>query len=130
LCTIYGYKEEDIVMLTDDARNPRQLPTVRNITDAMQWLVRDAKPNDSLFFHFSGHGGQTKDTSGDEEDGYDEVIYPVDYKTAGHLVDDKLHEIMVKPLPAGCRLTAIFDCCHSGSALGQQSSAPICSDLC
>ena len=24
---------------------------------------------------------------------------------------------MVKPLPAGCRLTAIFDCCHSGSVL-------------
>jgi len=25
----------------------------------------------------SGHGGQTKDTDGDEADGYDEVIYPV-----------------------------------------------------
>ena len=24
---------------------------------------------------------------------------------------------MVRPLPAGCRLTAIFDSCHSGSAL-------------
>jgi hypothetical protein len=35
-----------------------------------------------------------------------------------------MHEIMVKPLPAGCRLTAIFDCCHSGSSLGQQLSAP------
>jgi hypothetical protein len=28
-----------------------------------------------------------------------------------------MHDIMVKPLPAGCRLTAIFDSCHSGSAL-------------
>jgi hypothetical protein len=28
-----------------------------------------------------------------------------------------MHAIMVKPLPAGCRLTAIFDSCHSGSAL-------------
>lgn len=27
----FGYKEEDIVMLTDDARNPRQLPTRDNI---------------------------------------------------------------------------------------------------
>jgi hypothetical protein len=24
---------------------------------------------------------------------------------------------MVKPLPPGCRLTAIFDSCHSGTAL-------------
>jgi len=28
-----------------------------------------------------------------------------------------MHDILVKRLPAGCRLTAIFDCCHSGSAL-------------
>ena len=31
----------------------------------------------------SGHGGQTKDLDGDEEDGMDETILPVDYKTAG-----------------------------------------------
>jgi hypothetical protein len=24
---------------------------------------------------------------------------------------------MVGPLPSGCRLTAVYDCCHSGSAL-------------
>jgi hypothetical protein len=55
----------------------------------------------------SGHGGQTKDLDGDEEDGYDEgddhtllilqknmsdscaiVIYPVDFKQNGHIVDD------------------------------------------
>ena len=36
----------------------------------------------------SGHGGQTKDLDGDEADGFDEVIYPVDYNQAGHIVDD------------------------------------------
>lgn len=36
----------------------------------------------------SGHGGQTQDLDGDEDDGYDEVIYPVDFKTAGHITDD------------------------------------------
>jgi metacaspase-1 len=41
-----------------------------------------------------GHGGQTKDLDGDEEDGYDEVIYPVDFRTAGHIVDDEMHRIM------------------------------------
>lgn len=113
----FGYKEEDMVILTDDARDPRQIPTQQNILRAMEWLVRDARPNDSLFFHYSGHGGQTKDLDGDEEDGYDEVIYPVDFKVKGHIVDDLMHDIMVKRLPAGCRLTAIFDSCHSGSAL-------------
>jgi len=83
----------------------------------MQWLVQGAAPHDSLFFHYSGHGGQTKDQDGDEADGMDEVIYPVDYQKNGHIVDDLMHQIMVKPLPAGCRLTAIFDSCHSGSVL-------------
>lgn len=36
----------------------------------------------------SGHGGQVKDKTGDEDDGYDECIYPVDFKRAGELVDD------------------------------------------
>jgi hypothetical protein len=64
-----------------------------------------------------GHGGQTKDLDGDEEDGYDEVIYPVDFRQVGHIVDDEMHRIMVTPLQAGVRLTAIFDSCHSGTAL-------------
>jgi hypothetical protein len=47
----YGYRPEDIVMLTDDATNPRQIPTRANMIAAMQWLVQGAQPNDSLFFH-------------------------------------------------------------------------------
>ncbi|CUA76471.1 hypothetical protein RSOLAG22IIIB_12319 [Rhizoctonia solani] len=113
----FGYKPEDIWKLTDDTMDPDCLPTKDNIITAMRWLVEDAQPTDSFFFHFSGHGGQTKDTDGDEADGFDEVIYPLDYEHVGHIVDDDMHEIMVKCLPAGCRLTAIFDCSHSGSAL-------------
>lgn len=104
----FGYKKDDIVTLTDDTTNPRQKPTRDNIVrerhvkslllmltsqqiHAMQWLVRGAAPNDSLFFHCefnpndmvahvlirckdSGHGGQTKDLDGDEGDGYDEGL--------------------------------------------------------
>ncbi|KAK5156448.1 hypothetical protein LTR04_005631, partial [Oleoguttula sp. CCFEE 6159] len=113
----FGYKREDMVILTDDQQNPMSQPTKQNILRAMHWLVKDARPNDSLFFHYSGHGGQTKDLDGDEEDGYDEVIYPVDFRQAGHIVDDEMHRIMVMPLQPGVRLTAIFDSCHSGSAL-------------
>ncbi|KAJ7664261.1 caspase domain-containing protein [Mycena rosella] len=129
-----GYKAEDIVVLTDDSPHARSQPTRQNIIDAMHWLVRDARPHDALFFHYSGHGGQTRDLDGDEVDGYDEVIYPVDYKRHGHIVDDvrfpllpnflvadwraqEMHAIMVKTLAEGCRLTAVFDSCHSGTVL-------------
>ncbi|QLG70449.1 hypothetical protein HG535_0A03880 [Zygotorulaspora mrakii] len=117
LTTRYGYRREDIVMLTDDQQDPIRIPTRDNIIRAMQWLVKNAQPNDSLFFHYSGHGGQTKDLDGDEEDGMDDVIYPVDFERAGDLVDDIMHDIMVKPLQPGVRLTALFDSCHSGTVL-------------
>ncbi|KAK0728304.1 peptidase C14, caspase domain-containing protein [Lasiosphaeria miniovina] len=112
----FGYKGEDTVILADDQQNPITQPTKQNILRAMYWLVKDARPNDALFFHYSGHGSQTKDLDGDEEDGY-EVIYPVDFRQVGHITDDEMHRITVRPLQAGVRLTAIFDSCHSGTAL-------------
>ncbi|KAL4261723.1 peptidase C14B family protein [Pleurotus pulmonarius] len=113
----HRFRKSDIVMLTDDSPDPSKLPTRSNILQAMKWLVRSGKPHDSLFFHYSGHGGQTPDLDGDEIDGFDEVIFPVDHQDKGHITDDTMHDIMVKPLPRNCRLTALFDCCHSGTAL-------------
>ncbi|TFY70869.1 hypothetical protein EVG20_g2131 [Dentipellis fragilis] len=117
LVKYYHYDPKNIILLTDDARNPRDQPTRANIFSAMRWLVKGAHAHDSLFFHYSGHGGQTRDKNGDEVDGYDEIIFPVDYQRAGDIVDDDLHHVMVRPLPPGCRLTAVFDSCHSGSVL-------------
>src|SRR4051794_8681457 len=45
----FGYKREDMVILTDDQQNPMSQPTKQNILRAMHWLVKDAKPDDSLF---------------------------------------------------------------------------------
>ncbi|KAI9454190.1 caspase domain-containing protein, partial [Russula earlei] len=100
-----GFRNRDIIHLTDDARNPRNQPTRLNILGAMRWLVRGARKHDSLFFHYSGHGSQVRDLNGDEVDGYDEVIFPIDYSQAGTIIDDELHHHLVKPLPPGCRLT-------------------------
>ena len=46
-----GYKDEDIVLLSDDSRDPRLVPTKQNIMNAMHWLVYNADPHDALFFH-------------------------------------------------------------------------------
>lgn len=48
------YKREDMVILTDDQANPVLRPTKQNILRAMNWLVNNAQPNDSLFLHYSG----------------------------------------------------------------------------
>lgn len=111
-----GYSQNDMVVLRDDMGG-MDAPTRNNILRAMQWLVQGVQPGDSLFFHYSGHGGKVKDLDGDEDDGFDECIYPVDFQIAGPIIDDILHDIMVKPLPPNSYLTALFDCCHSGSML-------------
>ncbi|KAF7338876.1 hypothetical protein MSAN_02210800 [Mycena sanguinolenta] len=108
LVRFQGYANRDIVVLTDDSPNSTQ-PTRENMINAMRWLVKDAKPHDSFCFFYSGLGGQTRKSDGDKENGYNEAIYPLDFKRYGNIEDDDMHRIMVKPLPAGCRLTAVFD---------------------
>jgi metacaspase-1 len=92
-------------------------PTRANILQAMKNLVAGAQPGDSLFLQFSGHGSQVPDTSGDEVDGLDETILPLDFKTAGQITDDEMYDILVRGVPMGVRLTVLFDCCHSGTGL-------------
>ncbi|KAJ2710810.1 Ca(2+)-dependent cysteine protease [Coemansia spiralis] len=114
----FGFREADMVILTDDQHtNPRRMPTRDNILKAMKWLVSDARMNDSFFFHYSGHGVTNESSQSEEIDGRDEAICPVDFESKGQIVDDIMNEIMVRPLPRGARLTAIFDCCHSATAL-------------
>jgi hypothetical protein len=103
-------------VLTDDNKN-QGMPIKKNLIAGMKWLVEDNQPGDLLFFHYSGHGSQVEDLNGDEADGIDETIVPLDYKTAGQIIDDDMHTMLVKPLKAGVRFYAIFDSCHSGTAL-------------
>jgi len=113
----YGFTQANSVTLTDDQQNPMFKPTKANILEGMRWLVQGATAGDSLFLHYSGHGGSVKDTDGDDADGYDETIIPVDYESAGFILDDEMWLLLVRGLPQGVRLTAIFDSCHSGTVL-------------
>ncbi|CAG8556227.1 15532_t:CDS:2 [Dentiscutata heterogama] len=107
----FKFKESEIVVLTDEQHDQSRIPTRENILKEMKALVANAQPHDS------GHGGQQIDTDGDEEDGYDETIMPLDFQTRGQIIDDEMHHILVDGLPAGCRLTVVFDSCHSGTVL-------------
>jgi len=111
-----GYEEKNMrVLIDDEGGDPNLMPTRENMIAGMKWLVAGAAEDDALFFHFSGHGGSIEDEDGDEADGYDETIIPCDVATAGIIIDDEIHATIVAPLPVGCRLTILFDCCRSGS---------------
>jgi len=122
-----GFAPDDVRIMTNET--PWDHPTEENIRDAMRGLVFDAQPHDSLVFYFSGHALQAKDMSGYEPNGLAECICAMDYladsdhpyppsNTSGLIADNVMHELMVKPLPHQCRLTAIYDSCHSATLLG------------
>jgi hypothetical protein len=115
VCQRFGF--QNCLYLTDDQQDQSKKPTYDNIINAMRWLTDGAKPGDSLFFHYSGHGGTAKDSETDEIDGFDETILPLEYTSSGQIVDDVIYANLVKPLPKGCRLTAVFDSCHSGTVM-------------
>ena len=103
--------------LSDDQADLSKKPTRKNILEGIQWLTTGLQKGESVFFHYSGHGGLTVDRSGDETSGYDSCIYPINKKTIEVITDDELREILVNKIPADSKCFAVLDCCHSGSAL-------------
>lgn len=115
LIEVHKWKADEIMVLKDDDDlNSPLYPVRQTVIDHLFILVHNARPGDRLFIQFSGHGAQIEDMDGDETDKLDEVICCADGEI---IVDDQLHDILVKPLPKGCRLTALFDCCTSGTGL-------------
>ena len=82
-------------------------------------LIDNARkhPDGIFVFEFSGHGSQVKDTNGDEEDGWDETIVPIDSRTPGHfdIIDDELAALLQQLEAYTANSTIILDCCHSGT---------------
>ena len=97
--------------------DPNRTPTRHNILMAMKWLMKGCQSGDSLVFYYAGHASHVTDHDGDEKDGYDEAICPVDYSTAGRILDDEVNPILVAPLPHGAVLHSIMDTCYSGTLL-------------
>jgi len=116
-CRGFPHDPASMVILTDNHHDPRCIPTGHNMLAAFHWLVSGNNPGDSIFLHYSGHGGQVPDPDGDRESGYDDTICPVDFERNGQIDSDTLHRALVTPLAPGVRLTVIFDCCHSGTAI-------------
>jgi len=103
--------------LSDNQTNLLLKPTRKNIIDGINWLVNGLKSGESVFFHYSGHGGLTLDISKDEKSGFDSCIYPICNGKIEMITDDELKTILVNKIPTGCKCFAVLDCCHSGSAL-------------
>jgi hypothetical protein len=91
------------VLLTKKATRAHALTAMRSAAKAL-------KAGDLFFLTYSGHGGQVRDTNGDEPDGQDETWCLYD----GQLIDDELY-FELSRFVAGVRILVLSDSCHSGS---------------
>ncbi|UCB46715.1 MAG: caspase family protein, partial [Spirochaetota bacterium] len=104
-----GWKEEEITLLLDGEA------TKTAILSAINSIVGDANPNDYILIFYSGHGTAIADSDGDESDGIDEAIVPVDYiygNASTLILDDDIGKSF-----STCRTEKgvfIFDSCNSG----------------
>ncbi|XP_071691618.1 metacaspase-3-like [Rutidosis leptorrhynchoides] len=112
-----GFQNASIRILTEEETDPTRIPTRRNMLMAMEWLTKGCRSGDSLVFYYAGHGSHVTDGEGDEDDGYDEALCPVDYTVSGKILDDEVNSVLVAPLPHGVILHSIIDTCYSGTVL-------------
>jgi hypothetical protein len=87
--------------------------TKKRVRDAITAAAARLKTGDTLVISYSGHGGQVRDTNGDEkDDGLDETWCLFD----GEIVDDELALLWTKFQP-GVRIVVYSDSCHSGTVI-------------
>lgn len=125
LISKYGFKEHNIVTLTDRNGNRDQ------IINAFRRFLSQAGPNGTVVFFFSGNGTQLDGNAGlsgnddPEQDGKDEALYVWGNPAAekGSLVLDEELAILAAELTAG-RALLVLDACYSGTAIRGGEGTP------
>ena len=116
----YLKETDDIVMMNEHQQNDL-VPYKANILKQLDKLVKFCNENKDkkipIVLAYSGHGYHVRDTSGDEKDGWDEVLCPIDFNTAGFIVDDYLFKNFICKLPSNVTLVMLIDACHSGTVM-------------
>lgn len=122
LSPILKNQDFDITSLIDEEA------TFDNIVDYIGQFTNKTKKGDIVYMHFSAHGQPVEDLNGDEEDGWDESIVPIDaykiyrkglYEGKKHLTDDLLNKYIKKlreKIGPNGLLYVVIDACHAGTS--------------
>ncbi len=122
----FEFPEKNILVLTDAKATRAAI-----IAAFRRHLIANAGPGDIVVFHYSGHGSQMDDVSGDESDGLDETIVPHDSRDPEGKVfdisDDEINGLLRELSQKKAKITFIFDSCNSGTVTrgpGKKRQAP------
>lgn len=95
------------LLLNQQATRDAMLASIRQMIGA-------AQPGDVLIVQYAGHGTQVPDLDGEETEGKDEALVPVDFTGGAFVIDDDLRGVL-SATPDGVNVTCFMDCCHSGT---------------
>ncbi len=113
LTSCFRFKDSHIrTLLNGQATRQGILGAIR------QHLIQPTRKGDEAVFFYAGHGSQVINPLSDELDKKDESLVPSDSAAgAADIRDKELRRLFNQAIDKGGRVTAILDCCHSGSAL-------------
>ncbi len=107
----YGFAPGDVRLLQDRAASREA------ILAGLRTHLGGAKPGETVFFYYAGHGSQVRNSKSKERNQLDESLVPSDsWRGAPDIRDKELARAFSELLDAGLRLVVVFDSCHSGSA--------------
>src|SRR5690606_30707049 len=98
-------------------------PTRAAITGELERLGVVVEPGDAVLIVYSGHGARQPDASGDEADGYDEILLPADIgvwesetsQVENAISDDEIGTYLTRIRERGAFVWVIVDACYSGT---------------
>ena len=131
---IHGANDVELLSQTLNKQNfkikklTNKTATAQQIRKEFARFITSCRPGDIVYLHFSCHGQPFEDLDGDEEDGWDEALVPVDaqkvyqkgkYTGENHIIDDELNKylrsIRTKVGDKGF-VCVVIDACHAGSS--------------
>ena len=115
-----NFKEKDITKMITES-NEQLKPSRKNIIKQLDELVAFAKSYTFrtvyLVVLYAGFGRRIADKDGEESDGYDEAMCPIDCDTNGYLRDDDLKTYFIEKLPKNVKLFMVADSTQHGNFL-------------
>jgi hypothetical protein len=110
----FNFAPENILVLTDEkATHAGVIAAFEN------HLINKSQPGDIVVIHYSGHGSQMKDVTGQSPSGLDETLVPYDSRDPDNKVFDisgsELKPLFRRLAEKTKNITVILDSCHSGT---------------
>ncbi len=110
----YGFPKENVCVLRDAEATTENFKKYFSSV-----LINRARPNDEVVFYYAGHGSQTADKNGDEQDGMDETFVLHDSRSGGikDFTDDEFNSLLTSLHEKTEQITVFLDSCNSGTAM-------------